>query len=274
MSAIAFTLGPLTVRWYGVLIVSGILLAVFIGSRLAKRCGIPFDSLLDLALVCVPLGLICARLYYVAFNWPYYSANPALIPAVWRGGLAIHGCILGGALGIWLMSRRQGIPFRLWADIIVPGLILAQAIGRWGNFFNQEAYGYETSLPWAMYIDGAWRHPTFLYESLWDIIGFGLLLTLWLRRPKALQPIGSIAGCYLIYYSLGRFFIEHFRTDSLMLGPLRAAQLISLAGVALGLLMFWYSKRYPAQFKPVPAHGQPAQPKVSSGKSRKGRRSR
>ncbi len=258
MSAIAFTLGPFTVRWYGVLIVGGIILAVFISSRLAARCNIPFDSLLDLALVCVPLGLLCARLYYVVFNWPYYSAHPEHILAIWRGGLAIHGAILGGALGVWLVAHRQKIPFLLWADLIVPGLILAQAIGRWGNFFNQEAYGYETDLPWAMFIDGAYRHPTFLYESIWDALGFGLLLTLSLRRPPALRPTGSIAACYLIYYSLGRFFIEHFRTDSLMFGPLRAAQLISIIGMLLGGLLLYYSRQNqtPAAGKSQPRRGK------------------
>lgn len=251
MSAIAFTIGPLTIRWYGILIVSGIIMAVFTSWRLAQRQGISFDSLLDLALAAVPLGVIGARLYYVIFNWSYYSAHPSLIPAIWHGGMAIHGSILAGALAVFLMSRRQGIPFRLWGDIITPGLILAQSIGRWGNFFNQEAYGYETTLPWAMYIDGAYRHPTFLYESLWDALGFCLLLALSLRRPRRLQPTGDIAACYLIYYSCGRFCIEHFRTDSLMLGPLQMAQVISIIGVALGLLLFWYNRRRPTP--PYPA---------------------
>lgn len=252
MSAIALKIGPLTVRWYGVLIVGGIILAVLIIRRLALRRGLSFDSLLDIALVTVPAGLVCARLYYVAFNWPFYSAHPGEIPAVWHGGLAVHGSIIGGALALWLMSRRQGVPFRLWADLIVPGLILAQAIGRWGNFFNQEAYGYETSLPWAMYIDGAYRHPTFLYESLWDAAGFLLLLALSLRPPQRLRATGDIAACYLIYYSLGRFFIEHFRTDSLMLGPLQAAQVISILWAMLGLLLFWLNRRHPAPPYPKP----------------------
>jgi len=246
MSAIAFSLGPFTVRWYGVLIVSGIIMAVLVSWRLALRQNISFDSLLDLALVAVPLGLVGARLYYVIFNWSYYSANPGMIIAIWHGGMAIHGSILAGALAVFLMSRRQGIPFRLWGDVITPGLILAQAIGRWGNFFNQEAYGYETDLPWAMFIDGAYRHPTFLYESLWDALGFVLLLTLTLRRPRALHATGDVAACYLIFYSCGRFCIEHFRTDSLMLGPLQAAQMISIVGVLLGIFLFWFNRKYPA----------------------------
>lgn len=246
MSAIAFTIGPLTVRWYAILIVSGIILAILISWRLALRHNINFDYLLDLALVAVPLGLVGARLYYVIFNWPYYSANPTKIIAIWHGGLAIHGAILAGALVLFFMSRRQGIPFRLWGDIITPGLILAQAIGRWGNFFNQEAYGYETDLPWAMFIDGAYRHPTFLYESIWDALGFCLLLTLTLRRPRAMRHTGDIAACYLIYYSCGRFCIEHFRTDSLMLGPLQMAQVISIIGVAAGILLLCVNRFRPA----------------------------
>jgi prolipoprotein diacylglyceryl transferase len=252
MSAIAFTIGPLTVRWYGILIVSGIILAVFISWRLALRHQISFDYLLDLALAAVPLGLVGARLYYVAFNWPYYSHNPEKIIAIWHGGLAIHGAILAGALVLFIMSRKQNVPFRLWADIITPGLILAQAIGRWGNFFNQEAYGYETDLPWAMFIDGAYRHPTFLYESIWDALGFSLLLFLTLRRPRTLRQTGDIAACYLIFYSCGRFCIEHFRTDSLMLGPLQMAQVISIIGIAAGLLLLYCNRRWPAPDQPTP----------------------
>lgn len=242
MSAIAFTLGPLTIRWYGILIVSGIIVAMLVSWRLLLRQSISFDDLLDAALVAVPLGLLCARLYYVAFNWGYYGAHPEHILAVWRGGLAIHGSILGGVLGIWLVARHKGQSLAVWLDGVAPGVLLAQAIGRWGNFFNQEAYGYETDLPWAMYIDGAMRHPTFLYESLWDLAGFCLLLWLSLRLGRRLYR-GDVAAAYLIYYSLGRCFIEYFRTDSLMLGPLKMAQVISLAGVALGLLILYVNRR-------------------------------
>ncbi len=245
MSEIAFSLGPITVRWYGILIVSGILIAILICRKLAATQNLPPDDILDLALVVVPLGIVCARAYYVLFNWGFYSAHPAEIVAIWHGGLAIHGCILGGALGLWLVSRHKRQSFRRWADCIAPGLILAQAIGRWGNFFNQEAYGYETDLPWAMFIDGAYRHPTFLYESIWDVLGFGLLMTLW--RCWQNRKVGDIAACYMIFYSLGRCVIEGFRTDSLMLGPLRMAQVISLAGVVLGLLLFWLNRQYPVQ---------------------------
>lgn len=247
MSPIAFEIGPFAVRWYGILIVTGIVLAILVCRALAAGQNYTMDDIMDVALVTVPLGIICARAYYVVFNWGYYAAHPGEIVAVWHGGLAVHGSLLGGMLGLYLVVRHKGQLFRLWGDIIVPGLILAQSIGRWGNFFNQEAYGYETDLPWAMFIDGAYRHPTFLYESIWDILGFLLLLTLW--RTWHSRKIGDVAACYLIYYSVGRCVIEGFRTDSLMLGPLRMAQVISLVGVVAGLFMLWFNRRYPCKNK-------------------------
>jgi phosphatidylglycerol:prolipoprotein diacylglycerol transferase len=262
MSAIAFTLGPLTVRWYGILIVTGIILAILLAGKLAAGKNMKFDDLTDIALVAVPLGILCARAYYVIFSWDYYAANPSEIIAIWHGGLAIHGGIIGGALALLLVSRHKRQAFRSWADVIAPGLILAQSIGRWGNYFNQEAYGYETDLPWAFYIDGAYRHPTFLYESLWDLAGCLLLLCLW--RLWRDRKTGDIAACYLIYYSLGRFVIEHFRTDSLMLGPLQMAQVISIIGIIGGLLLFWYNRKFPV----LEAHTKISHVKISPNKRR------
>lgn len=245
MSPIALEFGPFTVRWYGILIVSGIVMAILLCRFLAAKFDYTLDDIMDVALVTVPLGIICARAYYVAFSWGYYSQHPAEIVAVWHGGLAVHGSLLGGMLGLWLVARHKGQLFRLWADIIAPGLILAQAIGRWGNFFNQEAYGYETDVPWAMFIDGAYRHPTFLYESIWDALGCLLLLFLW-RRWQG-RKTGDIAAMYLMYYSVGRCVIEGFRTDSLMLGPLRMAQVISIVGVLAGLFMLAFNRKYPCK---------------------------
>ena len=242
--AVALTIGPLQVRWYAIMIVCGMVLGMLLCHRLARKKGFTADDLMDFALVLIPLGIICARLYYVALNWGYYSAHPEHILAIWRGGMAIHGGILGGMLGLWLVCRHKGQSVRLWADAMAPGLILAQAVGRWGNYFNQEAYGYATDLPWAMFIDGAYRHPTFLYESIWDVLGCLLLSLLW---HKTNRRSGDVAACYLIYYSVGRFFIEHFRTDSLMLGPLQMAQVISIIGIIAGLALLAVNRRLPQE---------------------------
>ncbi len=239
---IAFKIGPyITVYWYGILIGLAILLGVYLALREAEKQGVNTEHFFNVLLVVLPAAFIGARLYYVAFNWDYYSQYPLEIPATWHGGLAIHGGIIGGILGGVFLLRKYGINFWQAADLVAPSLILGQAIGRWGNFFNQEAYGYEVdpaTLPWAMYIDGAYRHPTFLYESLWNFIVFFFLL--WLRRRKGLRW-GDVFISYAVLYSVGRFFIEGLRTDSLMLTPsLRAAQVVSALVVigGLGLLLY------------------------------------
>lgn len=241
---IAFSIGPITVYWYGILIGLAILLGANIALREAEKQGINTEHFFNLILVILPAAFIGARLYYVIFNWDYYSHNPWEIPATWHGGLAIHGGIIGGILGGLLLLRRYHLNFWHVADVVAPSLVLGQAIGRWGNFFNQEAYGYEVDpaeLPWAMYIDGAYRHPTFLYESLWDLLIFAFLI--WLRRCKGLRW-GDVALSYVVLYSLGRFFIEGFRTDSLMLlGSLRVAQVVSVLGIIGGLSLLYYRHR-------------------------------
>lgn len=238
---IAFTLGPLEVRWYGILIAA----AFFIGSLLAlkevERQGWDQDQFLNVLIVSIPSSIIGARLYYVIFEWDYYSRFPSQILATWQGGLAIHGGIIAGLLAGYLMLRKYGRSFWQALDIIAPSLILGQAIGRWGNFFNQEAYGYEVDpgqIPWAMYIDGAYRHPTFLYESLWNLAIFAFLL--WIRRRKDLER-GDVFLLYAILYSVGRFIIEGLRTDSLMLTPtLRVAQVLSVTVIVVaGAIMYW-----------------------------------
>lgn len=241
---IALQIGPLTIRWYGVIMAIAVLVGVVLASREARRQGLDPERILDLALIAAPLSWLGARIYYVIFNWDYYSANPAEIPKIWHGGLAIHGGILTAILiGLWF-SRHYRINFWQLADICAPSLILGQAIGRWGNFFNQEAYGYETDLPWAMYIDGAYRHPTFLYESLWNLGVFFLLL--WLRRRPAIRR-GEVFLVYLMAYSVGRFIVESFRTDSLMLGPLRAAQVMSVVlFLAAAAVILWRRRQHQA----------------------------
>lgn len=238
MDPIAFEIGPLSVHWYGILIACAFLIGVWGSLREAKLEGINEDHFLNLIIAVIICAVIGARAYYVIFEWDYYRQQSLWeIIATWHGGLAIHGGVIGGILAASICAWRYRM--RIWQllDIIAPYLILGQAIGRWGNFFNQEAYGYEVSpdqVPWAMYIDGAYRHPTFLYESIWDIIGF-LLLIFAARSPKLKE--GDIALLYFIYYSAGRFIIEGFRTDSLMLGPLRAAQVVCIVAIVASILI-------------------------------------
>ena len=235
---IAFSIGPLPVRWYGLLIALSILIGTFLVLRESEKQRLDQEQILNVILLAVPAALVGARLYYVLFNWPYYQHNLAEILAIWHGGLAIHGALIGGFLAAFFLLKKYQINFWQAADLAAPSIILGQALGRWGNFFNQEAYGYEVdpaALPWAMYIDGAYRHPTFLYESLWDLGIFFFLL--WLRRRKGL-PWGDVFLTYVVLYSLGRFFIEGLRTDSLMLAPhIRAAQDVSAVAIGIGLIL-------------------------------------
>lgn len=240
MNPIAFQLGPIAVRWYGILIAAAFAIGLFLALREAKHQGLDPDHILDAVLVGGIVGIIGARVYYVLFNWPYYREYPGEILAIWHGGLAIHGGLIGAILVALFYSRAKKLSFWQLADIIAPSLILGQAIGRWGNFFNQEAYGYPTDLPWAMYIDGAYRHPTFLYEFIWNILVFIFLL--WLRRRRWIRE-GEVFLTYLIGYSLGRLFIEALRTDSLMLGPVRAAQAISVVIIVLSVSIIYILRK-------------------------------
>jgi phosphatidylglycerol:prolipoprotein diacylglycerol transferase len=241
-------LGPLTIRWYGFLIASAILIGVSLSMYLAKRRNVNPDLIADLSVWLVVAAIPCARLYYVAFEWERYAQRPEDIVAIWQGGIAIHGAILGGILAALIFSGLNKTSVWLLADLVAPSLILGQAIGRWGNFFNSEAFGSPTDLPWKLYIPPQQRpseyinydyfHPTFLYESLWDLLVFGLLMTLFFRdlNRKPHLKVGTLALVYAIAYSAGRVWIEGFRTDSLMLGPIRVAQLVSLGAIALGLI--------------------------------------
>jgi len=240
LDPIAFEVGPLAIRWYGILMSTALALGTYLAYREADRQNIDPEQILNLVIIAAPLAFIGARAYYVIFQWPYYSQHPSEIPAIWHGGLAIHGALIMGVLAGYLFVRRQGLNFWQMADIVAPSIILGQAIGRWGNFFNQEAYGYPTDLPWAMYIDGAYRHPTFLYESLWDLGVF--LVLLWYRRRKK-EVHGEVFLLYAALYSLGRFVVEGLRTDSLMLGNLRAAQVISVVIIAATMGMFYYRRK-------------------------------
>lgn len=231
---IAFSVFGLEIRWYGVLITMGMMLGIAVVLYQVRKSGEREDWFLDMALMAIPAGLLGARLYYVLFDLPNYDYTWRSALNFRQGGLAIHGGVLAGVLVGYAYTRYRKVSFFKWADLAMPGLILAQAIGRWGNFFNQEAYGYPTTLPWAMYIAGEYRHPTFLYESIWNLGVFALLIYVMARR----RFDGQIAALYLIGYSAGRVWIEALRTDSLMLGPLRVAQLISLLMMAAGAALY------------------------------------
>lgn len=250
MSPVAFSILGLDIRWYGILIASGMLIGTILAIKESRRIGFDENYIIDIILYCVPAAIIGARLYYVIFQWDSYKNNPIEIFAIRNGGLAIHGAIIGALITALIYTRRKKVSFLKIADISAPSIILGQAIGRWGNFFNQEAYGGVVSRDFInhfpkfiqdrMFIDGAYHHPTFLYESLWDITVF-IVLILFKRKNS---EDGYIFLLYLMLYSIGRFFIEGMRLDSLMLGHLRMAQVISIAIIFLSIIsMFILKKR-------------------------------
>lgn len=226
---------------YGLLIACAILLGAILCQREARRRGLPPDTGIDMILWAVPLAVICARIYYVVFRWELYAADPVSALYFWQGGLAIYGAVIGGFIGLWLLSRKNRLSFYTLLDIAAPLVILGQAIGRWGNFFNGEAYGALIAdpawqfFPVAVFADGAWRMAAFFYESCWDLAGF---LFLWLYRRRARQP-GDVFWRYLLWYGAGRVVIEGLRADSLMLGPIRVSQALSaiLCLVSLGVIL-------------------------------------
>ncbi len=247
--AIAFQLGPLTIRWYGVLMAAAILIGFWLADREARRAGLPADKILNATQWAVIAGLVGARVYEVIFNWDYYGRHLSKIIAVWEGGLAIHGGLIAGILvGLWV-ARRDQLPLLPSLDIAAPSIAVGQAIGRWGNFFNEEAFGAPTDLPWKLYISPANRpleyassehfHPTFLYESLWDLLVFVVLVST--RRRWADRP-GAVFFLYIGLYSAGRLAIESIRLDSFWLGSFRVAQLASVAGIAIALAGLFLSR--------------------------------
>lgn len=252
---IAIALGPLQVHWYGVIIGLAIILALYIAVRETEKRGLDKDVFMDLMLWAIPIAILSARLYYVIFEWNYYSQNPGEIIAIWNGGLAIHGALIGGVITAIVFTKKKQVSFWQLVDIAAPSIILGQAIGRWGNFINQEAHGGEVTRAFLenlqlpefiinqMYINGAYYHPTFLYESIWNFVGFILLMLL---RKVNLRR-GEMFLSYVIWYSVGRFFIEGMRTDSLMLTEsLRMAQTISafLIIAAVVVLLYRRAKGY------------------------------
>lgn len=237
MNPVAFTIFGVDIMWYGVLISTGVLLGVVFALRECKRIGFKEDNLLDFLLYAIPAAIIGARAYYVIFSWDFYSKNPDQIINIRNGGLAIHGALIAGVIVGVLFCKKRKIKVLELLDIVMPSVALGQAIGRWGNFINQEAHGGPTDLPWGIIVNGQKVHPTFLYESIIDLCIF--LFLMWFRKNKKTTD-GQVLGLYLIFYSAGRFFVEGLRTDSLMFLGMRVAQLISLGSILLGVILLVY----------------------------------
>ena len=234
---VAFTIGSFEIMWYGILVAAGIALSVLIGCKRAPKHGLSADKSLNFLLVMVLCGILGARLYYVAFNWKYYGEEILRIFQFREGGLAIHGGLIAGALALIVLCRVwKERPLNM-LDLYFTVVPLGQAIGRWGNYFNSEAHGGPTDLPWGVVVDGVKVHPTFLYESIWCLLLFFFLL--WKDNKRAFE--GQTLLLYCILYSVERFFVEGLRTDSLMLfGFLRQAQVISILAILFSC-MGWYN---------------------------------
>lgn len=235
---IAFTLFGFDVRWYGVLIASAMCLAVLISSRRSARVGIEPDSILDLAIWMLPIGVIGARAYYVIFNSSIYHSFYDVIN-IRNGGLAIHGGLIAGLVVLLVFCRAKGINPLNMSDLIIPSVALAQSIGRWGNYFNSEAHGGSTDLPWGIMVDGVKVHPTFLYESIWCFILFFVLSYVFSHRRFE----GQVVCLYGVLYSVERFLVEALRTDSLMIGPFKQAQVISILCIIVSASLYVYLRR-------------------------------
>ena len=238
---VAFSIFGVDVMWYGILISLGMVLAVLITYKRAPRHDIQPDKILDFVLICIPLGIIGARLYYVVFNWSYYAGDLMKIINIRSGGLAIHGGLLFGLGAAVILCLIWKIRPMNVLDLVIPTIALAQSIGRWGNYFNSEAHGGPTDLPWAVMIDGVPCHPTFLYESIWCMLLF--LFLLWMDNHRKFE--GQIFLLYGMLYSVERFFVEALRTDSLMIGPFKQAQVLSLTLIVIcGVMYMVLSKHY------------------------------
>ena len=267
--------GPLVIRWYGLLIALAVLLGLWISTKLAKARGLDGGLIADLLPLLVLAAVVGARVYYVSFEWRQYQINWLEALEIWKGGIAIHGALIGGTLAMLVFCRWRRLSFWTLMDVLLPSVVLGQAIGRWGNFFNSEAFGLPTNLPWklwipaanrpAQFIDQSWFHPTFLYESLWDLGLFVVLIVLFNRkRAGSTEPLlktGAISCIYAIGYSLGRLWIEGLRLDPLCLwgsliegNCLRIAQLVSLLLALLGAagLAWLYGLN-----RPLPDPGRP-----------------
>lgn len=254
-----FVLGPFKIHFYALCILTGMILAIWLADRRLVARGAKSGLALDIALWTVPIAVVGARIFHVlthSADYFYPGADLLAVFRIWEGGIAIYGGLIGGAAGAWIGANRAGIKFWSFADAVAPGILLAQAIGRWGNYFNQELFGLPTTLPWGLEINPdnpafpdslppeTLFHPTFLYESLWSLIGVGLLLML--DRQLNLRW-GSMFGAYLAYYSLGRLVTENLRIDpsDVILG-LRTNVWSALLGIAIGLFIaIWQRRQHP-----------------------------
>ena len=236
INPVAFTIFGIEVKWYGILIALGVFLAIFFTEKMAEKKhytrGLYKDISTDVSLFSVLIGVLGARIYYVIFEWEYYSQHLNEIFAIRNGGLAIYGGIIAGGLTIYFFCKRKKVSFLTLLDCVAPGLALAQAIGRWGNYINGEAHGGVTDLPWAILVDGERVHPTFFYES---IVNFSIFLFLYFYLSKRQKFEGQLISLYMIVYGIARFFIEGMRTDSLYLGAFRVSQIVSIGIIILGI---------------------------------------
>lgn len=254
INPVAFKFGNLSVKWYGIIMAVAIILAVSMAIFEGRKRQIESDDFMDLLLWAVPIGYVGARIYYVIFEWHYYSQHLDEIIAIWNGGIAIYGGLLAGLAVLLVFCYKRMLPPFLMLDIITPGVMAAQILGRWGNFINQEAHGGPTTLAFLqslhlpdfiinqMKIGGVYYQPTFLYESFFNLIG--LLIILLLRHRKHLFKQGEIFMLYLAWYSVVRFFVEGMRTDSLYLwGSIRVSQMLSVILLIVVIVLFIYRRR-------------------------------
>jgi len=240
INRVAFEIFGKEIYWYGIIIGTGLLLAVLFCVWEAKRVGLPEDTMVDIALIGTPSAIICARIYFVAWNWKDYAGNPLSAFAIWEGGIAIYGAIIGGVLAGYIYCRVKKISFVKVLDVGAFGLLIGQIIGRWGNFMNVEAFGSETNLPWRMeiYNKEVSRimsvHPTFLYESLWNLVGF--LLLFYYRKYKKFE--GEVFLLYVTWYGLGRMWIEQLRVDSLPYSAsFKISQIVAVVTAIVGIVL-------------------------------------
>lgn len=236
---VAFTVFGIEVRWYGILIAAAIVVATIVVYKRAPLHELPQERVLDFVLLAVPAGIIGARFYYVVFNWQDYADNPLYALNLRTGGLAIHGGLIFSFLTVWLLCRYFKYSALNIFDLAAPAIALAQSIGRWGNYFNSEAHGGPTDLPWAVTVSGQTYHPTFLYESAWCMILFFILI--WIDNRRSFN--GQVFLLYGILYSVERFFVEALRTDSLMIGSLKQAQVLSASVILVFSIFYVMLKR-------------------------------